>query len=91
MKLALGVNADSEVTGFRFAAFETPGLGAKWQVGAAHQFIGKSTTDDFLVGKDVQAISGATISSRSVAGGIKLVAAIEEIRPDQVVIDLVDP
>lgn len=92
MKLALGVNADSEVTGFKVLQHsETPGLGARVAESAfAHQFIGKSTTDNFLVGKDVQAISGATISSRSVAGGIKLVATEIEKKyaQDQVVIDL---
>ncbi len=42
------------------------------------QFIGKSSEDDILVGKDVDAISGATISSRATAFAVKKVVAIYE-------------
>ncbi|NLG86497.1 MAG: RnfABCDGE type electron transport complex subunit G [Firmicutes bacterium] len=77
MKLALGVDTEGKVTGFKVLQHsETPGLGARiTETNFTDQFVGKSTTDDFQVGKDVQAISGATISSRSVAGGIKLIAS----------------
>lgn len=73
MNLALGVNTENKVTGFKVLQHsETPGLGARVAEPAfAEQFVGKSTEDDFLVGKDVQGISGATISSRSVAEGLK--------------------
>jgi electron transport complex protein RnfG len=92
MQLALGVNADSEVTGFKVLQHsETPGLGSRiTEPEFADQFVGKSIKDDFQVGKDIQAISGATISSRSVAGGLKLVAAEidQKLSGGQVMIDL---
>lgn len=92
MKLALGVDKDSKVTGFKVLQHsETPGLGARiTEASFADQFIGKSTKDDFQVGEDVQAISGATISSRSVAGGLKLIASEidKKFSPNQVTIDL---
>ncbi len=50
------------------ATSDTAGLGTK--IGESpftDQFEGKSLSDDFSVGKDVQAISGATISSRGAA------------------------
>ncbi|MDK2784529.1 MAG: H+/Na+-translocating ferredoxin:NAD+ oxidoreductase subunit [Bacillota bacterium] len=76
MKLMLGVSSDGKITGFRVLEHsETPGLGARiTEAKFQEQFVGKSVSDPFQVGKDVQAISGATISSRSVAGGLKLVA-----------------
>lgn len=76
MKLMLGVGSDGKITGFRVLEHsETPGLGARiTEAKFQQQFVGKSVSDPFQVGKDVQAISGATISSRSVAGGVKLMA-----------------
>ncbi len=55
---------------------ETPGLGdgirdGKWQ----KQFAGKTIEDPLEVKKDIDAISGATISSKAVASGVK--AALE--------------
>lgn len=40
------------------------------------QFIGKTVTDPVMVGKDVRAVSGATISSRATAFAVKKVLAI---------------
>lgn len=42
------------------------------------QFIGKTSTDKILVGKDIRAISGATISSRASAFAVKKVITIYE-------------
>lgn len=50
------------------ATTDTAGLGTK--VGAspfADQFVNKNIADGFTLGKDIQAISGATISSRGAA------------------------
>ncbi|NLY50819.1 MAG: RnfABCDGE type electron transport complex subunit G [Firmicutes bacterium] len=82
MTLMLGVNNESKITGFRVLAHsETPGLGARiTEDSFMSQFEGKSTDDSLQVGKDIQAISGATISTRSVAGGIKLMAGEIEKR-----------
>ncbi len=47
---------------------DTPGLGTKTsEEPFAGQFAGKSLDDAYAVGKDIQAISGATISSKGVA------------------------
>lgn len=60
---------------------ETPGLGdvvldKEWQ----KQFSGKTVDDPLEVGKDIDAISGATISSRAVAIGVKeALEAIKEV------------
>ncbi|HHY38016.1 MAG TPA: RnfABCDGE type electron transport complex subunit G [Clostridia bacterium] len=51
---------------------ETPGLGMKVDDPKfLSQFEGKGPDDAFLVKKDVQAISGATVSSRAVATAVK--------------------
>ncbi|HHY42531.1 MAG TPA: RnfABCDGE type electron transport complex subunit G [Thermoanaerobacterales bacterium] len=51
---------------------ETPGLGARIQEEAfKDQFKGKSVEDEFVAKQDVEAISGATISSTAVASAIK--------------------
>mgnify|MGYP000217862361 FL=1 len=51
---------------------ETPGLGARIQEEAFKgQFKGKSVEDEFVAKQDVEAISGATISSTAVASAIK--------------------
>ncbi len=55
---------------------ETPGLGdgilnKDWQ----KQFLGKTVNDSLEVRKDIDAVSGATISSKAVANGVK--AALE--------------
>jgi len=52
---------------------ETPGLGARIKEEAfTNQFKGKSADDKFIAKEDVQAISGATISSTAVANAIKI-------------------
>ena len=42
------------------------------------QFIGKTSEDEIIVGKDVDAITGATISSRATAFAVKKVVALYE-------------
>ncbi|MBO8126197.1 MAG: RnfABCDGE type electron transport complex subunit G [Firmicutes bacterium] len=55
---------------------ETPGLGARIQESwFTQQFAGKALKDPFVVKKDVEAITGATISSTAVTRGIKEEAA----------------
>lgn len=50
------------------ATTDTAGLGTKiGEPPFAGQFAGKTAADAFLVGEDIQAISGATISSRGAA------------------------
>lgn len=57
---------------------ETPGIGAQiMEPGFLAQFEAKPVADAFEAGADVQAISGATISSTAVAAGIK--AGLREV------------
>jgi len=69
-RLAVGVDPGTQqVVGVRVLEHqETPGLGARitedWFLA---QFAGKSLADPFRAGEDVQAISGATVSTRGVA------------------------
>ncbi|MGQ9623421.1 MAG: RnfABCDGE type electron transport complex subunit G [Candidatus Caldatribacteriaceae bacterium] len=59
---------EGKITGVKVLEHqETPGLGSNvTQEGFLSQFLGKSITDPFAVGRDIQAVSGATISSRAV-------------------------
>ncbi|MGI6575866.1 MAG: RnfABCDGE type electron transport complex subunit G [bacterium] len=77
IRMMVGVNMDGTITGLRIMEHgETPGLGAKidedW---FKEQFKDKSTSDPFTIGEDIEAITGATISSRSVTGGIKMIVS----------------
>ncbi len=60
---------------------ETPGLGARITEQAfLHQFENKSLNDAFTAKNDVDAITGATVSSQAVAATIK--AALSEVEAD---------
>jgi NosR/NirI family nitrous oxide reductase transcriptional regulator len=76
IKMMLGVNSDGVLTGLRIIEHsETPGLGAKVDEGwFKEQFENKSISDPFAVHEDIQAITGATITTQSVAGGIKIIS-----------------
>ncbi|MDP3059082.1 MAG: FMN-binding protein [bacterium] len=51
---------------------ETAGIGNKIEkLSFLNQFIGKSVKDQVIVGKDINAVSGATISSKAVAAGVR--------------------
>ncbi len=76
IRMMLGVDKKGTITGLRVLDHsETPGLGARitedWFIS---QFVDKSVNDPLAIGQDLDAIAGATISARSVAGGVKLVA-----------------
>lgn len=82
VKMMMGVDMEGRITGLRIMEHsETPGLGAKitedWFIS---QFENKKVTDPLVIGQDVDAITGATISSRSVSGGLKLMAGELERR-----------
>lgn len=77
--LLVGVDTEKGVlTGVRVLEHqETPGLGSNITEEAfLSQFPGKPLTDPFAIGKDVQAVSGATISSRAVVRACVKVAEI---------------
>jgi len=53
---------------------ETPGLGSLiTSKDFTNQFINKNLKDPFIVKEDVQAITGATISSRAISNAIKII------------------
>lgn len=70
MTLMVGFNSDLAVVGVQILSHsETPGLGAKVNdAGYLSQYGGK--TGDLALGEDIDAISGATISSKAVLAGV---------------------
>ena len=80
IEMVVGVDADGAVTGVSIVSnSETSGIGSKVMnndplpsgTGVLDQFIGKSAADGTLtIGSNVDAISGATVSSRGVTTGV---------------------
>lgn len=73
IRLAVALDPQARrLTGVRvLQQSETPGLGARITEEAfLRQFEGKALDDPFLPGEDVEAISGATISSTAVCDGV---------------------
>ena len=74
IKLMVGLTPDRKIVSYQvLAANETPGLGAKLgDKGFAGQFAGKATAGLKVKkdGGDIEAITGATITSRAVCGAI---------------------
>ena len=74
IKLMIGVDIKSKrITEYKVLEHqETPGLGARInEAGFKQQFSQKTWTDPFKVKDDIEAITGATISSRAVTELIK--------------------
>ncbi len=62
------------------ALSETPGLGSRVDDAEyLSQYAGASVRDDLALGENIDAISGATISSRAVLAGVK--QAMEALKP----------
>ena len=87
IEMMVGVDAEGVVTGVSIVDnSETSGIGSKVMsneplssgVGVLDQFQGKSTAADgtLTVGKNVDAISGATVSSKGVTGGVNAALAV---------------
>ena len=78
IEFSMGVTKDGKLTGYSITSIgETPGLGMKadsyGENTFSHQWIGKSTDNLYKVKKDggeIEAISGATITSRCMTKGI---------------------
>ncbi len=77
--ILIGMSIDGEIVGVKIGEHtETPGLGSKIaDASFVNQYVGKATTNEFAVTKDqpagdadIQAISGATISSKAVTNGV---------------------
>lgn len=75
---AVGLNANGAVKQIEIMDYrETYGgevRGAKWRA----QFTGKTARDPLTLDRDIQNISGATLSSRHLADGVKRLLAIYE-------------
>lgn len=81
IEMVVGIDAEGAVTGVSIVSnAETSGIGSKVmsnENGVLDQFIGKSAADGTLsVGKNVDAISGATVSSRGVTTGVNAALAV---------------
>ena len=86
IEMMVGVDAEGVVTGVSIVDnSETSGIGSKVMknnplpsgTGVLDQFIGKSAADGTLtVGKNVDAISGATVSSKGVTAGVNAALAV---------------
>ena len=81
IEMMVGVDAEGAVTGVSIVKnSETSGIGSKVMSNenvVLDQFIGKSAADGTLsVGKNVDAISGATVSSRGVTTGVNAALAV---------------
>lgn len=83
VQISVGISADGMLTGIGFLSLnETAGLGMNADTpGFKDQFVGKPTADTFEVTKteatadnQVQAISGATITSSAVTGALNAAA-----------------
>ena len=84
--MMVGVDGEGAVTGVAVVKHsETSGIGTKVAdnepnsagVGMLSQFEGKSAADGTLaVGVNVDAVSGATVSSRGVTGGVNAALAV---------------
>jgi electron transport complex protein RnfG len=73
--MLVGVDPELRVKGMKILSQrETPGLGANVEKPKFQkQFIGKGVKDTIEPKKDIDAITGATISSRAVCEGVKTV------------------
>ena len=73
IEMMVGINADSTLSGIQILNHsETPGLGAKAKEDPtfAEQFKGVAADKDITLGSDVNAITGATITSTGVTNGV---------------------
>jgi electron transport complex protein RnfG len=89
IEMMVGVDADQTVTGVSIVSnAETSGIGSRVMgneplagsgVGVLDQFVGMSHADgDLVVGSNVDAISGATVSSKGVTSGVNGALAVVE-------------
>ena len=81
IEMMVGLDAEGAVTGVSIVDnAETAGIGSKVmenENGVLDQFIGKSAADGELsVGKNVDAITGATVSTRGVTSGVNAALAV---------------
>lgn len=87
IEMIVGVDGDEGVAGVSIVSNkETAGIGSKVMennalpsgVGVLDQFVGMSGAGSLTVGKNVDAISGATVSSKGVTRGVNAALAVAE-------------
>ena len=87
IEMIVGVDADNAVTGISIVNNqETAGIGSRVMsnealpngTGVLDQFIGMSGAGELAVGKNIEAITGATVSSKGVTKGVNTALAIAE-------------
>lgn len=74
LEVLVGFDANLKITKVQIGSNgETPGIGTKVTQSAdfVAQFVGKSSKDAFVLGKDVQGVSGASMSSDGVNQAVK--------------------
>lgn len=71
--MVVGIDTKGRVIGVKILSMnETPGLGMRAsESGFLKQFMGKTSTSPLKAKKDIDAITGATITSQAVADGVK--------------------
>ncbi|HAK42040.1 MAG TPA: electron transporter RnfG [Clostridium sp.] len=72
IELMVGINGEGAVSGIKILSHtETPGLGSKAEDPTfTEQFKGLPSETELAVGSDIQAITGATITSKAVTNGV---------------------
>lgn len=87
IELIVGVDADNAVMGVSVVSHkETAGIGSRVMensalpsgVGALDQFVGLSGAGSLAVGQNVDAVSGATVSSKGVTKAVNAALAVAE-------------
>ena len=76
---AIGIRADGRVQDLQVMVYREPHGSEIRERRFRAQFAGKGMDDPLLVGKDVDAITGATISSHSAAYAVRKALALAEI------------
>ncbi len=73
IEMLVGINPEGKILGVKIERHnETPGLGSQATApGFLKQFKGKSAKDSLQAKKDIQAITGATITTKAVCEGVR--------------------
>ena len=81
LNLFIGITASGDISGVAVVSHhETPAYARKaFSKELLGQFAGKKTTDPFVAGRDIQAVSGATVSSVALIDTIR--ATVHEAYP----------
>ena len=77
--MIVGVDTDLTVTGVSIVNnSETKGIGSKAGTGALDQFVGKSGAGTLVVKQNIDAVTGATVSTKGVTKGVNAALAAAE-------------